>query len=77
MFTLFGRPTPRRIWEGIHALCYTSTLAEGGGCYSFTRADVLAMTVREFRFFQRRIGEAVGAENEVRRKAAAKTKGGK
>ena len=68
MFLLFGRVTLKKLWNEAHFLLYRLGANAPGG-YNFTRADVLAMPVLEFRFWVERLQQAWKDEQEAHKKA--------
>ncbi len=69
VYALLGwSPGEETVWRMLDALCYQ---AHGGSGYSFTRADVLDMDVREAQWMIERLGENRDAEAAAMKRARA------
>ncbi len=67
VYALLGwAPGEDAVWKILDALCYQ---AHGGSGYSFTRADVLDMEVREARWLIERLGENRATEAAALKRA--------
>lgn len=62
------------LFDRIHQLCYQPFRFGGGGGYSFTRADIMSMSLREFSGYQKRQRDAWRDDDKAIEKANEKAK---